>query len=239
MTIDRLHHEIKLRWNKINSNHKKGFPSAYLDDAINKAQDDFIEIFYSGNNSKQYRFGFEVTQQRIDMLSDLVVINKSITPVLITTNRYSLTINNLNPAYKHFVSGAVIQDNCISPITIVRYNDLNEKLLNENTKPSKKWKRVLGTFSDGKIILYSDGVITSASIDYIKVPNKVFIGGYDSLEYVNGDSSAYSSVSPKVTSQINGQYHDLLIDMTVQYLASILEDVNKLQLQEKIILNKT
>jgi len=73
MTIERLHQEIKFRWNKLNSNHKKDLPGAYLDDALNKATDDFIEIFYSGNNSKEYKFGFEVIQQRIDMLQTLVV----------------------------------------------------------------------------------------------------------------------------------------------------------------------
>ena len=59
MTIDRIHQEIKARWNKLNSNHKPDFSPAYLDDCINKSQEDFVDIFYSGNNSKQYKFGFE------------------------------------------------------------------------------------------------------------------------------------------------------------------------------------
>lgn len=239
MTIDRLHHEIKVRWNKVNSNHKKGFPSAYLDDAINKAQDDYVEIFYTANNSKQYRVGFEVTQQRIDMLSSLVVTDKSITPTFISTGKYSLNLNTVSPKYRHFVNGYIVQDSCRIPITIVRHNDLEYKLQNENTKPSKKWKRCLGTFSNGLLIIYSDGVITSSFIDYIKEPTKVFSGNYNSLEYVNGDLTAYNTSSPKVTSEINSQFHDVLIDMTVQYLASILEDTNKVQLQEKTIFTKT
>ena len=41
MTIERLHQEFKFRWNKVNSNHKKDFPSAFIDDAFNKATDDY------------------------------------------------------------------------------------------------------------------------------------------------------------------------------------------------------
>ena len=64
----------------------------------------------------------------------------------------------------------------------------------------------------------------------------MFSGGYDSLEFLNGDVLAYQSGSPKITSDLPN--HDILVDMTVQYLASTLEDVNKFQLQEKTILNK-
>lgn len=77
MTIERLHQEIKFRWNKMNSNHKKDFFPELLDDAINKTIEDYVEIFYSGANPKHYNFGFEVNQQMIDMLRTLVVPEKT------------------------------------------------------------------------------------------------------------------------------------------------------------------
>lgn len=235
MIIQRIHHEIKTRLNKLNSNHKKDFPSAYIDDAINKATDDFIEIFYVGNTLNQYKFGFEVTQQRTDMLRTLVIEPVSLPLTLISTGRYSVNIPN---TYKHFSKANVIQDSCIIPLTIVRHNDIDVKLEDENTKPSKKWKRCLATFNENKILIYSDGAITSLQIVFIKKPTKVFFGGYNSLEFTF-TGVGYQTADPAVTSDLPEQYHDLLIDMTVQYLSSVLEDQNKYVLQEKNIINKT
>lgn len=232
MTNERLHYEVKLRWNKLNSNHKKDLYPEQLDDALNKAQEDLIEYLYSGNNSKKYRFGFEVTQQRIDMLSSLVKVS-SLTPTLITTNQYGLTL----PAdYKHFLN--CITNTCQVPVTIVRINDISAKLRDSNTKPSSKWNRVLGTFRDSRIILYTDGTITSATLEYLKKPRKIFSGGYDTLEFIHGDSTSPSSTSPQQTCELNDTTQELLIDITVQYLGHMFEEPNKIQLQQELINNK-
>lgn len=241
MTIDRIHQEIKFRWNKVNSNHKKDFPSAYLDDAINKASEDYVEIFYSGNNSKLYKFGFEVTQQRIDLLQPLVVsADVAYTPVLIFPDQLSFDLSALEKKYRHFLRAYVVPVECPSkkiPVTITRSNDLDTKLADANTQPSLLWNRCLGSIQGNSLLLYTkDYTILNLYIEYLTDPVKVFSGGYDSLEFLNGDTLAYQSGSPKVTSDLPN--HDILVDMTVQYLASTLEDVNKFQLQEKTILNK-
>ena len=209
-----------------------------MDDAINKAQDDYVEIFYTANNSKQYRVGFEVTQQRIDMLSSLVVTDKSITPTFISTGKYSLNLNTVSPKYRHFVNGYIVQDSCRIPITIVRHNDLDNKLRDDNQKPSFKWQRCLGTFKNDGLYLYTDYVITSVVIEYLSNPVKVFSGGYDSLEYIQGDTSAYKSADAIVNSNLPVPYHDLLVDMTVQYLSRVLEDGEKFNLQKEQVLSK-
>jgi hypothetical protein len=242
MTIERLHQEIKFRWNKLNSNHKKDFPAAYLDDALNKASDDFVEIFYSGNNSKQYKFGFEVNQQRIDMLQTLVVPEITYSAILIDTNRYQIDLTTFNPKYRHFLRAYVNPVECLTkriPVTITRLNDLDVKLVDSNTQPSLKWNRCLGSIKSNNLELYTkDYTITECKIEYLTNPRKVFYGGYNSLEFIKGDVLAYQIASPKVTSDLPEQYHDLLVDMTVQYISATLEDVNKFQLQEKQILNK-
>jgi len=239
MTIDRIHQEIKARWNKVNSNHKKDFPKAYLDDAINKAQDDFVEIFYSGNNSKKYRFGFEVTQQRIDMLNNLVV-SQTLPMTLVSTNHYKCDLTTNVPAYRHFLRGTAKLTTCANsfPITITRLNDLDIKLRDANTKPSTMWGRVLGSFSNKSLNVYTDGTLQTVSIDYLKNPIKVFSGGYDSLEFINGDSSAYQSSTSKVQSEIDESFHDILVDMVVQYLSALLENNNKYQIQSDLIQSK-
>ena len=248
MTIERLHQEIKFRWNKINSNHKKDFPAAYLDDAINKVTQDYIEIFYSGNNSKEYKFGFEVTQQRIDMLQTLVARDLttggmlSYPAVLITTDEYKVDLSSFDPKYRHFLRANVIPLECTSkviPVTITRLNDLDTKLQDSNTQPSLTWRRCLGSIKNNNIVLYTKNYsIDSVKIEYLREPVKVFSGGYNSLEFLNGDTSAYQALSSTVTSDLPEQYHDLLADMVVQYMSVVLEDSNKFQLQEKQVLNK-
>lgn len=240
MIISRMHYEIKFRWNKMNSNHKIDFPKEELDDAINKASDDYVEIFYSGNNSKEYKLGFEVTQQRVDMLSSLVIPDQAISPTVVTANKlYKVDLSVLDPKYKHFIRGSVISPGCSKaiPITIVRHNDLDYKLRDENQKPNLKWNRCLGLFKTDGLYLYSDYVISNVFIEYVSVPVKVFSGGYDSLEYLAGDTSAYNIASPIVDSNI--PEHDLLVDMTVQYLSRTLEDTNKFTLLKEQILSKT
>jgi hypothetical protein len=241
MTIERIHQEIKFRWNKLNSNHKKDFPAAYIDDAINKASEDYVEIFYSGNNSKQYKFGFEVTQQRTDLLQTLVVpADVAYTPTQVFPDQFSFDLSTLNEKYRHFLRAYIVPVECPSkkiPVAITRSNDLDTKLADANTQPSLLWNRCLGSIQGNTLRLYTkDYTILSLYIEYLTDPVKVFSGGYDSLEFLNGDTLAYQSGSPKVTSNLPN--HDILVDMTVQYIASTLEDVNKFQLQEKQILTK-
>lgn len=247
MTIERLHQEVKFRWNKMNSNHKKDWPSAFIDDAINKASDDFVEIFYSGNLTKEYRFGFEVTQSRIDMLQTLVPTNTdgsilSYPATLISAGQYKVDLSTFNPKYRHFLRAHVVPIECptkIIPISIVRLNDLDTKLADSNTRPSLVWNRCLGSIKNSLLKLYTkDYTINSVKIEYLTNPRKVFYGGYNSLEFEKGDTNAYKIGDPQVTSNLPEQYHDLLVDMTVQYLARTLEDSNKLNLQKELILNK-
>jgi len=239
MVISRLHYEIKFRYNKLNSNHKADLLPAQIDDAINKASDDYVEIFYSGNNTKEYRLGFEVTQQRVDMLSTLVVPEKQLVPTLVRTNLYKVS-TTITPAYRHFLRGWVVSNGCSTriPITIVRHNDLDNKLKDDNQKPSLMWQRCLGVFKSDGLYLYTDYTITDVYIEYLTNPVKVFSSGYDSLEYIQGDTSAYKTADPIVNSNLPNQFHDLLVDMTVQYLARTLEDTNKFNLQKEQILSK-
>jgi hypothetical protein len=247
MTIERIHQEIKFRWNKLNSNHKKDFPAAFIDDAVNKATDDYVEIFYSGNNSKEYKFGFEVTQQRIDMLQTLVPTNVdgsilSYAATLISTGQYKVDLSAFSPKYRHFLRAYVVPIECSTrkiPVSIVRLNDLDTKLADSNTQPSLTWNRCLGSIKNNNLVLYTkDYTINSVKIEYLRNPVKVFFGGYNSLEFTAGDATAYDSTDAKVTSDLPEQYHDLLVDLTVQYIGRTLEDNNKVNLQKEQILNK-
>lgn len=244
MTIDRLRTEIKLRWNKLNSNHKQDFPDAYLDDIINNATHEYVEMFYSGNNPNKFDVGFEVTQQRTDMLSTLVVPHKAATGVLVSTGIYKVDLNALTPKYRHFLRGKVNATNCGSsvsiPIDLIRHNDFDYKIKDENTKPSLKWRRCLGLIKQDGLYLYTANEFpaTSVELEYLKQPVKVFSSTYNSLEYINGDLTAYKTGDPKVTSDLPDTYHTLLVDLAVQLIGRYLQDDKTIILAENFI-NKT
>ncbi len=250
MIIERMRHELKLRWNKLNSNHKKDFPDAYVDDILNQAIDEYIEMFYSGHNGKKFNIGFEVTQQRIDMLSTLVVPHKTVTLTLVSPNIYKINLGSLTPKYRHFLRGSVIAANCGNrkiPINIIRHNDLDHKLYDENTKPSLKWNRALGLIKsetstvNSALYIYTDSnfTATTCEIEYLRKPAIVFSGGYDSLEYLNGLDTGYTSASPKVHCDLPADFHTLVVDIAVQIIARILEDNNKNILIEEKLLKTT
>jgi hypothetical protein len=248
MIIQRMHHEIKLRFNKLNSNHKADLTPAMIDDLINDAQHSYIEMFYSGNNLKKYKLGFEVTQQRIDMLSNLV--EKPTTPLtspLIHNNRYEFSLD-IAPKYKHLVR-AYAKTNCgLVNVTPIRHNDLNTILTDVQRGPSKLWRRLIcatGTSTvdpeNSSLYVYSEPgfIVDEVFIEYIREPRKVFFGGYDTLEYIHGDTDAPMNTDNPINSELADQYHTVLVDIVVQELSRILEDVNRFQLRQEKILSTT
>lgn len=234
-----MHHEVKLRGNKIDSNHYKDLPSAFIDDFLNEAQLEFKEICYSGRNGKRYQLGFEMTQQRIDLLADIVVFDESVTFDSIGNDIFKIVLSDLEHKYDHFVRGYVVT-NCevTIPITIETHNDLNEVLKDENRKPSAMWRRCIGAFGNNdstNLFIYTGGdfTIEEVYITYIKAPRKVFFGGYDSLEYLYGDEDAYASGDSPVDSEfLNQTACSLIVDIAVQLINRSLENPNSLQLVE-------
>jgi len=238
MTIQRMHHEVKLRGNKINSNHYKDLPTAFIDDFLNDAHLEFKEICYSGRNDKRYKIGFEVTQQRIDLLSPIVIPDEIVTPTVLVTNVYKIDLTNLDQTYDHFLRGTVSTDCGVIPITIEKHNDLDTILRDENRKPSAKWKRCIGVFAspgDNSLLIYTGGEFTidEASITYLRRPTKVFYGGYDSLEFLWGDTTAPKTADPSINSDFSGTAASIIVDLAVQLIyARSLENPNTLQLVE-------
>lgn len=249
MIIQRMHHEIKLRYNKLNSNHKKDLPPALIDDIINDAQDIYVEIFYSGNNLKQYKLGFEVTRQRIDMLSSLVEkpVN-SLIPIELREGLYEIPFSMLKSKYKHLIR-AYSKTNCgIVNIQPIQHDDLN-KILNDPLRgPSKTWRKLISatgrSTDDGdnsSLFIYSEPNfnVLEVWLEYIKQPRRVFFGGYNSMEFIQGDMSSYNEEDNPINSELPENYHTVLVDLAVQELARILEDGERFQLKKEKILANT
>lgn len=243
MDIKRMHFEVKLRYNKLNSNHKKDFHTEHIDDFLNEAQNEFVEICYSGNNSKRFKLGFEFTQQRIDMLASLVIPEEDINVTLFKPNIYRVNLDDLSKNYRHVLSGQVNSDCGVIDLNIIRHSDLKTMLINENTKPSKIWRRCLAveagdadTTGNQSLLIYTGGEfnITDVSLSYLKEPRKMFFGGYNSLEFINGDTNALKASDPSIDCELpsTGSSHSLIVDIATQLIARSLEDLQKLQITE-------
>jgi hypothetical protein len=243
MDIKRMHSEVKLRFNKLNSNHKTDLPTAFIDDFLNDAQNEFVEICYSANAAKRFKLGFEFTQQRMDMLSSLVIPEEDASLTLIKPNIYRINLDNLIHKYRNFVSG-YINTNCGKiDLNIIRHSDLEGMLINENTKPSKVWRRCLATMvgnsitaGNQSIFVYTGGQFTpiNATLTYLKEPRKMFYSGYNTLEYINGDLTAPSVATLPINCELpdTGSSHTLIVDIAVQLIARSLEDLSKIQITE-------
>ncbi len=244
MNIQRMHSEIKLRYNKFNTNQKPDLPTAFIDDFINDAQDDFLHICYSGNNYKRYKLGFEVTQQRIDMLSSMVIAEEDSAFVsLIKPGIYKFNLTSLDHPYRHHVAVHVTTSCGRIECIPVRHQDLDSDLRNENTKPSAVWRRCLfvqasdgnGTFTkDSALYFYTGGefTISSVTISYIKEPPKVFYGGYNTLEFILGDTQKPGIGDPPQNCEFPEISHSSIVEIAVQSIARTLEDTQGIQITE-------
>jgi len=244
--VDKIHHEFKMHYNKLNSNHKKDFPKAYIDDIANRALFEYVDIFSAGTNAKKFKIGFEVTQQRTDMLGDLVSTLSTTIPTSLNTDNADYNIYEFRFArdYHRFVRGQ-IKTNCgtfsVSP---KQHDDINSLLRGHHTKPSFVWKRFPALIAkttnvESKSIyihIPKTMFIETLFLTYIKQPKKVFSGGYDSLEYLSGDVFAYNTQTPKINSDIPVDYLHVLIDIMVDIVSRILNDPNhSASMQDKII----
>ena len=177
MTIDLIHYNIKLRHNNIDSQHKKDFNSAEIDEILNDAILIWVEQQYSGNNHKQT--SFETTQQRIDNLSSLVVKYPEqifLTPNSINGNTFEFNLNKLKYKYLHPIRVEAKINKCSEKIEvkIVQHDDINKYMRDPLKKPSyKPFPRVIGNYgkqsnqlNNSSLYLYSYKTLSLLSVTF-------------------------------------------------------------------------
>lgn len=251
--IQRIHQDFKLNFNKLNSNHNLDLPAAYIDDLANRAINEYQDIFFHGTNAKKFKIGFEVIQQRLDMLSNLVEKDKFLAPISTdSTNSgydiYEFDLSQLNPEYKTHVKSKI---DCVCgkiDIGIKQHNDIESLLKYKDTFPSLDWKRIygliagakLGTQDKSSMYVYtpSNSFVTRLQIDYLRKTPKVFSGGYNTLEYAYGDLSAYNINSPIVHCELKEEYLHILVSIMVDIMARILSDSEQVQLMQDKLINQ-
>lgn len=238
-TIDRLHIKIKQKANKIDSNHNRDLPSAFIDDYIYESMFDYIELFWSTKNVKGLNVGFETNQQRIDFLSFL--LQSSSLSSLPSSSEFGFIVNEfeLPLDYLHLVR-LTTPTNCrAAKFEVVQHEDLSTMLNDEYTKPSDKWGRKLAVIKNNKIRVYSESDTNTLNLEYIKKPRKPFFGGYNSLEFINGDTTQPSLTTAKIHPEFPEQYCDILADITVQNMFGNLRDYNYSQYNQNKTITKS
>lgn len=247
MTIREIHQRIKLGYNKIDSNHKPDIPPAYLDLTIQGVINDYIDIFYSGNNFKRFKLGFEVTQQRIDMLGTLVESTSlQAFPLSEDDETIIFPFSNLDKPYRNWVRGTINTECGNINIKPTQHGELNFTLNDPMQRSSRKWKRLVSAIRSNPeqddrmaLIVYPsedfpiNEIGNEITLEYIRQPRVVFFGGYNSID------GLYNASDDPVTTDLPEPYHYLIVDMAVQELARNLADGAGYQLITDKIITKS
>lgn len=223
--IERVHVLVKAKVEKLDSNSRYDLPPAILDELINVSQDNYVDAAFAGTVLAQ-GLGFEATQMRTDMISNLVVKQPEQDPLIPIAQKdgvYEIPFSYFKYKYRHLVR-VTIQTDC-GPINLKleQHNQLNTVLNDQFSKPSRKWKRIPFTIarsSDGlgsSLYLYTNNEFTISTVDveYIKQPRRAFIGGYNSIE-TNKGLEGYKQTDSSVNPEIDESFIDVLVNFVVR-----------------------
>lgn len=227
--VKELLYDIDLKLNKVGTNEHQNISLEDKIIAINDAQITVIKTKFSENNI--YRMGFDSFQKRYNDLEVLVEKDKFL-PLTEDKNplkSWSANLELLKPKYMLGIPGSeyVLADkgDCKSNILVInqiKHNDIHTALRNTNTAPSFEYQETIGTISDHKWQIYSDGTFIPKKLHlwYIRYPKKVDYEGYTHFD---------GSPSRIVNSELPYYLKEEITDVAVRSLALATENQNAVQ----------
>ena len=249
MTVKELHYDFNVKLDKVDSLQNVNFLPAEIDWILNEAISLITKQKFGTNNSK--RTGFEGNEKRIQDLKTLhikcpTVVQPAIIPASVNDGRYEVKLSDLEFDFLFLTRGTAkaTKTGCGSKILglkEVQNDDLNDILDDPFWKPSFEWKVVPVNFGrtdtlaedKGSLYLYTneDFTIDEVYLEYIKVPNKISIGGYPDINT--------GVVKPVVECDLPQEIHNEIVDIAVLECARIISDPNFLQIkQSKLLANE-
>ena len=225
MTVQDMHYDFKLKFNKVDSQDQANFKAPEIDWWLNEAMEVFMKQRYGINNIKGE--GFETTQKRIDDLRNLVIKDQSLPAT-------ALTIDNSFEAplpgdyiFAIRLQAETSKEPCgrrICVCTPTQHDDLSSVLKDPYYEPSFEWGEVpivYGTKSDtvadsNKVFGYTDGsfVINSFILDYLRQPKRIaFVSGLPGQSYNYPDGS---TVDQDQGCELPDHTHREIVDLAVQ-----------------------
>lgn len=236
MTVEEMHYEFKLKFNKLDSSDYRNFQIPEIDWMLNEAMWLFLKQRYGINNATQT--GFEGSQKRIDDLRNLVVKYTSLPGTAsVEANSWRATL----PADYIFAVRVIAdcekttcndyQSTRMLTCRPTQHDDLDSTLKDSLYKPSYEWGEipiVFGTESStaadaDTIFGYTDGsfTVTSFFIDYLREPRRIaFPTGVPGGQYVYPDGTV---VAANQDCELPEHAHKEIVDTAVLIAAG---DVN-------------
>lgn len=231
--VERAHHLLEIEWNKLSNNHRKYLTDVEKDDVLNIAVFDYVELFAHGNNPKELDLGFEVTEQRIDMLHTLVRSYPESSVIEPDSNTDGIYVFNLPEDYRAYVTSSLIVSDCSDEFKVIReqHVDLNTVLRDYHRKPSKVFREAVGTVRNDKLYIYTNEEFTPTGLKltYIKNPTEFCLGTY--LEQQTADNPQ-PQIKPRSNCDLPEEYLRLVITIAKQNLDRIYGNINEHQLQD-------
>lgn len=264
MTIQEMHYDFKIKIDKIDTNQKYNFNPAQIDWLLREAQWVWLKNTYGF--SKSMKSGFEVTEGRIQDLKALHIKSPedqpSIPAFIVDTDIYLSRLENLehDHLFTTRVKAKIRQNNCEKTVgvSIVQTDDLNDAIVDPFNRPNFRFGRVLAVYGrtsnggssaihrngNGTLYLYSkDFEILEVYIDYIKYPNRMWVGTYnltDNLLPKNASNAyIYQVGDTPIDCEFNSHTHNEIVDIAVYLASTSIEDPNLVKLkQNKLLINK-
>jgi len=262
MTVQELHYDFKLKLDKVDSQQKRNLKDWEVDWFLNDAIQVFLNQVVGGNNIRLT--GFEQEQRRIDDVRTLVIkspssLQQGLIPITVNSNLYELPLSELGKdpitQIKRFDYYQLIRlrvdiskpgcSNKNISVTQVQHDDLNQSLSSPFHRPSFEWGDVLTVFGastngtdEGSIFFYTDGFdVIRAYPEYIKKPNRVWVGTYNSLD--GKYTLPVTPTNPVVNCDLPETTHSRIVDLAVDIATGVIQSPNMLQYtQMKLKLNE-
>lgn len=243
MTLQEIHYDFKVKIDKVDSLSKKNFLPNEIDWIVNEAIKIFVKQRYGQNNSKQT--GFESIQKRTDDLRTLQIksptaLQPGVVPVQHQGDVYEFRISDFSFPYLFLtrLTAKAKKNNCEKVIQVrqTQHDDLSTALKDEFFKPDFMWGEALAVEArtdetqdkKGSIYIYTDDFeILEIYPEYLKEPNRVWIGTYKTKDGLNqvGD--------PVVECDLPEHTHNEIVDLAVAECSRIIEHPQYYQLKQQ------
>lgn len=236
--VEELHSKFEMAYNRQSNNQRRYLNDVEKDELLNYAIFEYVELFTTGINKNNWNIGFEVTQQRIDMLEPLVKSYPEEPSLKLSVNDgiYIADLTKTAFPLKSFHGAYISISECSDRVNVdlEQHQDLITARQNQHRKSSRAWKRCIGTIRNKKLFLYPDGSMTPLAVylTYIKQPDKVALGTYPALQ--DKDIPNAQNLT-KTDSDLPAQYIDIVVSIAVQEAHRRYSNYNDLQVNSQKI----